>query len=78
MTEGSLPGLISQPSKIFKSYQIQMQNVNFTCITLALRDAFIQTRSKIEINLRLVLFHFGADLTRHSANRLLKVASTHL
>ena len=33
MTDGSLPGLISQPSKIFKSYQIQMQNVNFTCIT---------------------------------------------
>jgi len=33
MTEGSLPGLISEPSKIFKSYQIQMQNVNFTCIT---------------------------------------------
>ena len=34
MTKGSLPGLISQPSKIFKSYQIQMQNVNFTCITI--------------------------------------------
>ena len=37
MTEGSLPGLIPRQSKIFKSYQIQMQNVNFTCITHLLK-----------------------------------------
>jgi len=28
--------------------------------------------------LSLVLFHFGADLTRYSVNRLLKFASTNL
>ena len=59
MTEGSLPGLISQPSKIFKSYQIQMQNVNFTCIT-----------SVLSVNLKVCVLPFIRSVTLRYGHRV--------